>query len=64
MQFLLRVQQQKNIRWLMKPFNTLADFPPDRFAITAHCLCGHSAQIDYRLLPPETLVSSLRPRLV
>ena len=44
--------------------NHLADFPPDRFAITAHCPCGHSAQIDYRLLAPETLVKSLRPRLV
>ena len=44
--------------------NHLADFPPDRFAITAHCPCGHSAQIDYRLLSPETLVNSLRPKLV
>ena len=44
--------------------NHLAEFPPERFAITAHCSCGHSAQIDYRLLPLETLVNSLRPRLV
>ena len=44
--------------------NHLADFPPDRFAITAHCPCGHSAQLDYRLLSPETLVNSLRPRLI
>ena len=44
--------------------NTLAEFPPERFAITAHCTCGHSAQIDYRLLPSETMVNSLRPRLV
>jgi hypothetical protein len=44
--------------------NTLADFPPDRFAITAHCPCGHWATIDYRLLAPETPVNSLRPRLV
>ena len=28
--------------------NTLADFLPDPFAITAHCPCGHSVQIDYR----------------
>ena len=44
--------------------NRLSDFPPDRFAITAHCPCGHSAQIDYRLIPPDTLVNSLRVRLV
>jgi hypothetical protein len=42
----------------------LADFPIDRFVITAHCPFGHSAQIDYGLLPPDTLVNSLRPRLV
>lgn len=28
--------------------NTLSDFPPDRFAITTYCPCGHSAPIDYR----------------
>lgn len=39
--------------------NILAGFPPSRFAITAHCPCGNSSQIDYRLLPPETLVNSL-----
>ena len=44
--------------------NTLADFPPDRFAITAHCPCGHSMQVDYRLLPCDTRVNSLRFRLV
>ena len=44
--------------------NRLSDFPPDRFAITAYCSCGRSAQIDYRLLLPETLVNSLRPILV
>lgn len=44
--------------------NCLSDFPPDQFAITAHCTCGHSDQIDYRLLPPDTFVSSLRPKLV
>ena len=39
------------------------DFPPDRFAITAYCRCGHSAQVDCRLIPPNTLINSLRPRL-
>lgn len=44
--------------------NTLADFPPDRFAIAAFCACGHSAQIDYRRLPYETPVNSLRSGLI
>ena len=44
--------------------NKLTEFPSDRFAITAYCQCGHSAPIDYRLLPPETLVNGLMPRLV
>ena len=44
--------------------NTLSDFPPDRFAITAYCPFGHSGQADYRLIPPNALVNSLRPRLV
>lgn len=44
--------------------NTLADFPPHQFAITAYCQCGYRAHVDYRQLPPEMLVSSLRTRLV
>ena len=43
--------------------NRLSDFPPERYAITAHCPCGHSAQVDYRLIPPDTFVNSLRMRL-
>lgn len=26
--------------------NTIADFPPDQFRITAYCECGHSAAVD------------------
>ena len=44
--------------------NALSDCPPDRFAISVYCPCGHSAQIDYRLLPPEMWVNSLRVKLV
>ena len=44
--------------------NRLADFPPDRFAIMAYCTCGHSPRIDCQVFPPDTLVNSLRPRLV
>jgi len=36
----------------MPKFNTIADFPPDRFSITAHCeACGHSHGIDTDKLP-------------
>ena len=43
--------------------NTLADFPPERFAIYAFCECGHQASIDTASLPPELPVDTLRSRL-
>jgi hypothetical protein len=43
--------------------NTLADFPPDRFAIIAHCTCGHSGQIDTTVLPPDLPMSVINHAL-
>lgn len=43
--------------------NTLADFPPDRFAIHGYCDCGHDAQIDLASLPETLTIDSLRARL-
>lgn len=33
--------------------NSLADFPPDRFAIVAFCACGHQAAIESGGLPAD-----------
>jgi hypothetical protein len=43
--------------------NTLADFPPDRFAIHAYCECGHDAKIDLERLPSTLAIDTLRARL-
>ena len=43
--------------------NTLADFPPDRFAIHAFCECGHSDQVATARLPGELSIDALRSRL-
>jgi hypothetical protein len=43
--------------------NTLADFPPDRFAIHANCTCGHDALIDSARLAETLTIDSLRARL-
>ena len=44
--------------------NTLADFPPDRFRIGAHCRdCGHSARVDTRRLPLTLPMETLHARL-
>jgi len=43
--------------------NTLADLPPDRFAIHAFCECGHQASTDTVRLPAELLIDALRSRL-
>jgi len=45
---------------LMPAFNTLADFPPDKFSITAYCdACGHSGHLDTAKLPPELPMPAL-----
>lgn len=41
----------------------LADFPPERFAIHAYCVCGHGAQIDLEALQPTLTIDALRARL-
>ena len=43
--------------------NTLADFPPDRFAIYAFCECGHTDQVATARLPAELPIDALRSRL-
>ena len=43
--------------------NTLADFPPDRFAIHAYCACGHQARVPTEALPVGLSVDVLRARL-
>lgn len=40
--------------------NTIADFPPEQFAITAYCECGHSAAIDLGALSPDLTVDRLK----
>lgn len=43
--------------------NTLADFPPERFGIAAHCACGHSGWVDTTRLPPSLPIDTLHARL-
>lgn len=43
--------------------NTLSDFPPTRFHITAYCECGHSALVGIVSLPSTLPVDTLRNRL-
>jgi len=43
--------------------STLADFPPDRFAIHAYCECGHSARVGADRLPADMQIQWLRSRL-
>ena len=43
--------------------NTLADFPPDRFAIHAFCTCGHRGQVDTVNLPLSLPMDTLHARL-
>lgn len=43
--------------------NTLADFPPDRFAIYAYCSCGHESKVDTTALPQDLQMDTLHARL-
>jgi hypothetical protein len=43
--------------------NKLADFPPERFVIRAHCACGHDAPVPLARLPAGLTVAGLRSRL-
>ena len=43
--------------------STLADFPPDRFAIHAYCARGHQARVPPETLPRDLLIDALRARL-
>lgn len=43
--------------------NVIADFPADRFAIHAHCPCGHGARLDLERLPADLTIERLRARL-
>ena len=43
--------------------NTLADFPPDRFAIHAFCTCGHRGQVDTSRLPLLLPMDAFHARL-
>jgi len=45
----------------MPTFNTLADFPPERFSITAYCdACGHSQEVDIAKLPNDLPIPVFR----
>jgi hypothetical protein len=43
--------------------NVIADFPANRFAIHAHCPCGHGARLDLERLPAALTIDRLRARL-
>jgi hypothetical protein len=43
--------------------NILADFPSERFAIIAHCLCGHAGRVETSRLPQELAISALERSL-